>query len=336
MSLLDTLQRPLQDLRISVTDRCNFRCSYCMPAHIFGESYQFLPHPQLLTYEEIARFARISVAQGVRKLRLTGGEPLVRQDLHQLIALLAPIEGVDDIAMTTNGFLLARYAPALADAGLKRVTVSLDSLDNDVFRAMNGGKADVAPVLEGIQAAVKAGMTPLKINAVVKKGVNDHTLVDLARFCKDNGYTLRLIEFMDVGTRNQWRMEHVVTAQAMIEAIDSVMPLERLPADYYGEVAYRYRYQDGAGEIGVIASVSQPFCGTCTRLRLSPDGQLFTCLFATKGTSVREMLRDGSSDEAITQALGRVWRKRTDRYSETRTPAEAENTKKIEMYYIGG
>jgi len=344
MAVTDTRQRPLQDLRISVTDRCNFRCTYCMPAEIFGEAYQFMPHPSLLTFEEIARLAGIAVQLGVRKLRLTGGEPLVRQEVYKLVGMLAPLGG-GDLAMTTNGVLLPKFAVQLAANGLKRVTISLDTLDDDVFRRMNGNKAGVDQVLAGIHAAQQAGLTPIKVNCVVQRGVNDHTLVDLARFCKDNGYTLRFIEYMDVGTRNGWRMDHVVPAEEIIARLDAVLPLEPTEPDYYGEVAYRYRYRDGGGEVGVIASVTRPFCGTCTRLRLSPEGQIYTCLFARKGTSLRDPLRAGATDDQLSDILRQVWGGRADRYSEVRSAEAPEHgdsgvedapRKKIEMYYIGG
>ncbi|MBE2269226.1 MAG: GTP 3',8-cyclase MoaA [Anaerolinea sp.] len=334
-SLIDQFRRPLRDLRISVTDRCNFRCSYCMPADVFHDEFKFLHHDQILRYEEITRLARIAVGLGVVKLRITGGEPLVRRDLDQLIAQLTSISGVEDIAMTTNGFLLEKMAQPLKDAGLARVTISLDSLDNDVFRRMNGDKADVAPVLAGIRAAEQAGLTPIKVNAVVQRGVNDHTMVDLARFCKDNGYVLRFIEFMDVGTRNGWKLDQVVPAKEIIERIDAALPLERVEGNYYGEVAERHRYRDGGGEIGVIASVTQPFCGTCTRLRLSADGRIYTCLFALRGTSLRDPMRAGATDDELATLFAGVWSKRKDRYSEIRTEETAAN-KKIEMNYIGG
>lgn len=345
--ITDTLNRPLRDLRISVTDRCNFRCTYCMPEEIFGDKYHFLPKPQILTFEEITRSARIMVGLGVNKLRITGGEPLLRHDLHLLIEQLAQIEGVDDIAMTTNAYWLPKYAQDLKSAGLHRVTISLDSLDNHAFRNMNGGKADVAQVLDGIRAAEKAGLKPIKINAVVQKGVNDHTLVDMAQFCKDNGYILRFIEYMDVGTRNGWRLDHVVSAKEIIERIGAVFPIEPIDPNYFGEVAERYRYVDGSGEFGVIASVTQPFCGTCTRLRLSPEGQLYTCLFATKGVSLRDPMRAGATDDQLREMIIDIWRKRDDRYSEIRGAntridvddipvSDVRDEKRIEMYYIGG
>ena len=275
----DTFKRPLRDLRISVTDRCNFRCTYCMPAEVFGEGYKFLPREALLSFEEIERLARVIVRLGAVKLRMTGGEPLVRQDIEQLVAMLAPIEGVDDFAMTTNAYFLPQKAQALKEAGLRRVTVSLDSLDDDVFQRMNGKRSNVQKVLAGIDAADKAGLGPIKINAVVQKGVNDHTIVDLARYCKDRGYIVRFIEYMDVGTMNGWRMDDVVPAAEIVAMIDAEMPLEPVGRNYRGEVAKRYRYRDGAGEIGLITSVTQPFCGACTRMRLSPEGQIFSCLF---------------------------------------------------------
>ncbi len=332
---VDQFKRPLRDLRISVTDRCNFRCAYCMPADVYHEKFEFTPHEQILRYEEITRLARIAVGLGVVKLRITGGEPLVRRDIVALVEQLAHIDGVEDVAMTTNGSLLEAVAQPLKDAGLARITVSLDSLDNDVFLKMNGGKADVAPVLAGIRAAERAGMTPIKINAVVQRGVNDHTIVDLARFCKDHGYILRFIEFMDVGTRNGWKLDQVVPAKEIIQRIDAELPLEPVESNYFGEVAERHRYRDGGGEIGVIASVTQPFCGTCTRLRLSADGSIYTCLFALRGVSLRDPMRAGATDEELSAILAGVWKKRTDRYSEMRTEQTAAD-KKVEMYYIGG
>jgi cyclic pyranopterin phosphate synthase len=335
MQPTDQLGRPMHDLRISVTDHCNFRCTYCMPAAVFHEKYAFLPTAKLLTFDEIARLARIGTGLGVRKLRLTGGEPLVRPGVERLVSLLAAIDGVDDIAMTTNAYYLSRLAPALRAAGLRRLTISLDTLDDAVFFAMNGGRAHVADVLAGIAAAEAAGFAPIKINAVVQRGVNEHTLVDLARFARERGHILRLIEYMDVGTRNGWNAEHVVPAREIAARIDAVFPLEPMPRTYASEVALRYRYRDGGGEIGLIASVTMPFCGACARLRLSADGQVYTCLFAQTGTSLRDPMRAGADDAALTALLAGVWRARTDRYSEIRSEATAA-AKKIEMYYIGG
>ncbi len=335
-TLADALGRPLRDLRISVTDRCNFRCTYCMPAEIFGERYQFLPRGELLTFEEIARLVRLFARLGVHKVRLTGGEPLVRQQIERLVEQIAAVEGIDDIALTTNGFLLPQKAEALRAAGLGRVTVSLDSLDDAVFRRMNGDRAEVAQVLAGIDAAHAAGFAPIKINAVVQRGVNDHTLVDLARFGKENGHIVRFIEFMDVGTLNGWAMEHVVPAAEIIRRIDAVLPLELVPPNYPGEVARRYRFRDGSGEIGVIASVTQPFCGACTRLRLSPEGSLFTCLFAAVGTDLRAPLRAGASDDELAAIVRGLWRHRADRYSEIRSSLTEPREQKVEMYHIGG
>ncbi len=332
--ILDKFKRPLRDLRISVTDRCNFRCPYCMPADVFGEKYQFLKRAQVLTFEEITRLTRIIVKLGAIKVRLTGGEPLVRQDLPVLVRQLATLEGVEDIAMTTNGVLLPEHAQTLKEAGLARVTVSLDSLDNAIFRRMNGDKADVDTVLQGIKSAENAGLTPIKINAVVQRGINDDTLIDLVRFCKDNGYTLRLIEYMDVGNKNGWKLEDVVPAKEMIEQIHAVLPLEPMARAYNSETALRYRYLDGAGELGVIASVTKPFCGDCSRMRLSPEGFIYTCLFATSGTDLKTPLRDGASDDDIEAIIRNTWGKRIDRYSEIRTSESPKD--KIEMYYIGG
>lgn len=334
--LTDQLKRPLRDLRISVTDRCNFRCAYCMPEEIFGDRYQFLPKRQLLTFEEITRLARLLVGLGVVKLRLTGGEPLVRQQLETLVAQLSQIDGADDLAMTTNGYFLPEKALLLKEAGLQRVTVSLDSLDETVFRRMNGNKASVEKVLQGIAAADQVGLTPIKINCVVQRGVNDHTLLDLARYCKEHGYILRFIEFMDVGTRNGWKLDQVVPAQEIVTAIDAIMPLVQVESNYHGEVALRYQYRDGGGEIGFINSVTQPFCGTCTRLRLSPDGNLFTCLFGTQGLNLRDPMRAGASDDDLIQMLSQLWRRRTDRYSEIRASLTEPVERKVEMYHIGG
>jgi len=333
-ALLDTRSRPLRDLRISVTDRCNFRCTYCMPKDVFGKDYQFLEHAALLTFEEITRLARVFKAHGVEKIRLTGGEPLIRRNVERLIEMLAGIGGLE-LTLTTNGSLLARKAQALKDAGLDRVTVSLDSLDDAIFQSMNDVKFPVAKVLEGIDAAARAGLTPLKVNVVVKRGVNDHSIVDMARHFKGSGHIVRFIEFMDVGATNGWRMDDVVPSAEVIRRIDAEMPLEPVGPNYPGEVAQRWRYVDGSGEIGVISSVTQAFCSSCTRARLSTEGKLYTCLFANAGFDLRALVRDGASDEAIADAIAGVWGARADRYSEIRT-AETARGKKIEMSYIGG
>jgi cyclic pyranopterin phosphate synthase len=330
----DRLGRPLRDLRISVTDRCNFRCPYCMPEEVFHGTYAFLPKAEILTFEEIERIARAAVALGVRKLRLTGGEPLLRADLPRLVLMLARIDGVEDLSLTTNGFLLAGYAPALADAGLKRVTVSLDSLDEEVFKTMSGRRAGLAPVLAGIEAAERAGLRPLKVNCVVKRGVNDSGVVDLARRFRGTGHIVRFIEYMDVGTLNGWRMDDVVPMREIVARIGAEFPLEPVDPNYPGETANRYRYRDGQGEIGIIASVTEPFCGGCTRARLSCDGRIYTCLFAAKGTDVRGPLRAGASERDLRELLGSIWRARTDRYSEERTSHTRGD--KVEMYHIGG
>ena len=334
----DTFGRPVRDLRVSVTDRCNFRCPYCMPAEIYGEKYEFLPRAELLSFEEIARLARIFVQLGVNKLRLTGGEPLVRNGVERLIALLAPIEGVQDLTLTTNGYLLGQQAEALKGAGLQRITVSLDSMDDDVFKAMNGRNFGVTRVMEGIEAAERAGLSPIKINAVVQRGVNDHTIFDLARHFKGTGHIVRFIEYMDVGNLNGWKLDQVVPAREIFDSINAEMPLEPAEANYRGEVARRYRYLDGAGEIGIIASVTQPFCGDCTRARLSTDGKLFTCLFAGKGTDLRGPMREGAGDDDLRDLIAGVWGRREDRYSELRTQLTRQENppKKVEMYQIGG
>ncbi len=326
----------MRDLRISVTDRCNFRCPYCMPQEVFGEAYRFLPKAEILTFEEIERLARVAISLGVGKLRITGGEPLLRADLPRLIARLAALPGACDISLTTNGSLLAGFARALRDAGLPRVTVSLDSLDPEVFKAMSGRRADVAPVLEGIRAAEEAGLAPIKINCVVRRGVNDHTLVDLARRFRGTGHIVRFIEFMDVGTLNGWRMDEVVPAREIVATVGAEFPLEPLDANYPGEVAERWRYRDGLGEIGVIASVTQPFCRGCTRARLSPEGRLVTCLFATDGLDLRGPMRAGASDADLAGLMGGAWGGRTDRYSELRTAGTPRREGKIEMFRIGG
>jgi len=333
--LTDTLRRPLHDLRISVTDRCNFRCTYCMPKEVFGRGFEFLARSEILTFEETTRLARIFVANGVRKLRITGGEPLVRKDVEQLIAMLAGIEGLEDLTVTTNGSLLKRKARALKQAGLKRITVSLDSLDNGVFKSMNDVDFPVERVLEGIEAAEQAGLSPVKVNMVVKRGINDHTVLQMARYFRERGQILRFIEFMDVGNANGWRLDDVVPAGEIIARINAEMPLEPAYPNYRGEVARRYRYKDGSGEIGVIASVTQPFCGDCTRARLSADGRLYTCLFATKGHDLRAILRGGRTDAQIAESLRSLWGRRDDRYSELRSSATPD-LPKVEMSRIGG
>lgn len=335
MALYDTLDRPLRDLRISVTDRCNFRCTYCMPKEVFGPDYAFLKRSELLTYEEITRVARVFVRLGVEKIRLTGGEPLVRRDLPELVHQLSQIEGLKDLTLTTNGSLLRQQAKALKDAGLKRITVSLDSLDNEVFQRMNDVGVPVERVLDGIAAAEEAGLHPIKVNAVVERGVNDHGIVDLARYFKGTGKILRFIEFMDVGTTNGWKMDRVVPAKEIVERIHAELPIEPATPNYRGEVAKRWRYVDGTGEIGVISSITQPFCGDCTRMRLSPEGELFTCLFGARGFDIRSLLRSGASDAELEEAIGKVWRRRTDRYSEIRTEATVP-IERVEMSHIGG
>lgn len=335
--LLDRFKRPLRDLRVSVTDRCNFRCTYCMPAEIFGEAYQFLPKTEVLTFEEMTRLVRIIVRLGAVKVRITGGEPLVRQDIEKLVEMLRQVEGVDDLTLTTNGFFLPQKALALKAAGLDRITVSLDSLDEAVFRQMNGNRSSVQKVLDGIAAAEAAGLWPIKINAVVQRGVNDHTIVDLARWARDKGYILRFIEYMDVGNRNGWRMDQVVSGQEIAERIHAALPLEPLDRSYKSEVAMRFRYQDGGGEIGLITSVTQPFCGACSRMRLSPEGQIVTCLFATHGTDLRGPLRAGASDADLEAIIRQTWGDRIDRYSELRFhETDHPRDPKVEMYHIGG
>ncbi len=330
----DTLGRALHDLRISVTDRCNFRCVYCMPKDVFGRDYPFLAHSDLLTFEEIARVARAFAGHGVAKIRLTGGEPLLRKDIERLVEMLAGI-GDLDLTLTTNGAVLAKKAAALAAAGLKRITVSLDSLDDATFRAMNDVDFPVARVLEGIDAAAAAGLAPIKINMVVKRGANEDSIVPMARHFRGSGHIVRFIEYMDVGATNGWRMDDVVPAAEIVRMIDADMPLESLDPNYAGEVAERWRYRDGSGEIGVIASVTQAFCRDCTRARLSTDGRLYTCLFADSGFDLRTLLRGGASDADLAAAIAAVWRQRGDRYSEIRTANTARNPK-IEMSYIGG
>jgi len=335
MILTDALNRPLRDVRISVTDRCNFRCIYCMPKEVFGPDYSFLPRAQILTFEEIARLARIFIGHGVQKIRLTGGEPLVRRDLHLLVAMLAGISTELDLTLTTNGSLLARQARLLKDAGVKRVTVSLDSLDNKIFKAMNDVDFPVERVLEGMDEAARVGLGPIKVNMVVKRGVNESSILPMARFFHEKGYILRFIEYMDVGHTNGWRMDDVVSANEIIQMVNAEMPLEPLNPNYQGEVAGRWRYKDGSGEIGVVASVTQPFCRDCNRARLSAEGDLYTCLFTVEGFHLRDLLRGGATDDEVSQAIAKTWNKRSDRYSELRS----ENTTslpKVEMSHIGG
>ena len=336
MPPVDKLGRPVRDLRISVTDRCNFRCPYCMPKEVFGRDFAFLERAELLTFEEIARLARLFVLSGVRKVRLTGGEPLLRRDIEKLVEQLAAIDGLDDIALTTNGSLLTREkARALKSAGLSRITISLDSLDDAVFRAMNDVDFPVARVLEAIDEAFAAGLTPLKIDVMVKRGVNADGIVDIARRFRGTGAIVRFIEYMDVGNTNGWRIDDVVSGREIVETLSREWPLIPADGNYFGEVAERWLYADGAGEIGVITSVTQPFCGSCTRARLSANGQLYLCLFATHGHDLRGLVRGGASDDAIAEHIANLWRGREDRYSEVRS----ENTsglRKVEMSHIGG
>jgi cyclic pyranopterin phosphate synthase len=331
----DRLGRPVRDLRISVTDRCNFRCTYCMPREVYGQAFRFLPQGELLTFEEIARLARVFVSLGVRKIRLTGGEPLLRRDVEALVAMLAGLDGLADLTLTTNGSLLARKAAALAAAGLRRVTVSLDSLDDETFARLNDVDFPVARVLEGIEAAQRAGLAPIKINMVVRRGQNEASILPMARFAREHGYTLRVIEYMDVGHTNGWELGEVLPAAEVVARIHAELPLEPLPAGYPGEVASRWRYRDGAGEIGVIGSVTQPFCSTCTRARLTAEGLLYTCLFGTRGTDVRGPLRSGADDASLLGLVLGVWAARGDRYSEIRSHATL-SLPKVEMSRIGG
>ena len=330
----DARARPLRDLRISVTDRCNFRCVYCMPKDVFGRDYPFLAHSDLLSFEEITRVARLFVAKGVTKIRLTGGEPLLRKNVERLIEMLSRIDGID-LTLTTNGALLARKARALADAGLKRITVSLDALDDATFRKMNDVDFPVAQVLDGIDAAAAAGLTPIKINMVVKRGANEHSIVPMARRFRGTGHIVRFIEFMDVGATNGWRMDDVVPASEIVSRIDAELPLVGADRNYTGEVAERWAYCDGSGEVGVIASVTRAFCRDCTRARLSTDGRLYSCLFATSGHDLRNLLRSGCTDADLAAVVAAIWRRRDDRYSEIRTE-NTERRPRIEMSYIGG
>ena len=331
----DMRARPLHDLRISVTDRCNFRCVYCMPREVFGRDYAFLPRAELLSFEEITRLAGIFTGLGVEKVRLTGGEPLVRRELPTLVRMLAALPGVRDLTLTTNGVLLPLHAPALAEAGLHRVTVSLDADDDATFARMNDAHAPVAAVRAGIEAAEAAGLGPIKVNMVVKRGWNEHAILPMARRFRGTGRILRFIEFMDVGHSNGWRLDEVVTADEILAVVSAEFPLEPMPPTHPGEVATRYRYANGGGEIGVIASVSRPFCGACSRARISADGQLYTCLFATRGHDLRALVRGGASDAEIEADLRAVWGAREDRYSEIRSAATV-SLPKVEMSYIGG
>jgi cyclic pyranopterin phosphate synthase len=331
----DTRGRPLHDLRISVTDRCNFRCVYCMPRAVFGRDHAFLPRAELLTFEEIARLVRIFTRLGVEKVRLTGGEPLVRRELATLVGMLSAIPGVTDLTLTTNGVLLPDHVLALKEAGLHRVTVSLDADDDPTFMRMNDAGVPVSRVLAGIEAAEAAGLGPIKLNMVVKRGWNEHALLPMARRFRGTGRILRFIEYMDVGHSNGWRLDEVITADEILSTIAAEFPLEPMAPTKPGEVAERYRYADGAGEIGIIASVSRPFCGDCNRARLSADGQLYTCLFATSGHDLRALVRGGASDADLDAALRRIWAARDDRYSEQRS-ADTVDLPKVEMSYIGG
>ncbi|MDD9267082.1 GTP 3',8-cyclase MoaA [Paenibacillus sp. GCM10023248] len=332
--MTDTLHRPLRDLRISVTDRCNFRCRYCMPEEVFGPNFQFLPQEKLLSLQELERLTRIFVSLGVEKIRITGGEPLLNKNIADIISRVRHIEGVKDIAVTTNGSLLKHKAKELREAGLERITVSLDSLDDERFGVMNGRGYSAKSVLEGIDAAASAGLS-VKVNMVVQKGVNDQDIVPMAKYFREHGHILRFIEFMDVGNTNGWNLQRVVPSQQIIEIIHKVMPLEPIESNYVGEVATRYRYQGSQDEIGFISSVTQAFCSTCTRARLSAEGHLYTCLFASDKTDLLSVIREGASDDAVRSLIAQVWRTRQDRYSETRLEQTFPKPK-VEMSHIGG
>jgi len=342
--LLDLRRRPMHDLRISVTDRCNFRCTYCMPREVFGADYEFMPHASLLSFEEIARVAGIAVGLGVRKIRLTGGEPLLRKHLENLVEMLAPLrtpsgEAVQ-LTLTTNGTLLAKKAKVLKEAGLQRVTVSLDALDDAMFERMSDSKVSVATVLEGIEEAARVGLSPVKVNMVVRKGLNDGQILPMVRHFRNSGHILRFIEYMDVGSTNGWNLAEVLTGQQILDVINAEYPLEPIGAQYRGEVASRWRYKDGGGEIGLITSVSRPFCGDCTRARLSPEGRIFLCLFADTGYDLRSLLRSGADDDRIRDRLAAIWHGRDDHYSEIRgkhtDQSQLSRRDKVEMSYIGG
>jgi cyclic pyranopterin phosphate synthase len=333
----DRLGRPLHDLRISVMDRCNFRCPYCMPRETFHENYRFLKATERLSFEEITRLARLFVRLGVKKVRLTGGEPLLRPNLSELVGELTALDGVEDVALTTNAVLLAQHAAELKANGLSRITVSLDTLDPEIFRRMSGGFAERDRVLEGIRAAADAGLTPIKINAVVERGLNDHTVLDLVEHFRGTGIIVRFIEYMDVGNRNHWSLDRVVPSRELVERIGARWPVHAVEENYHGEVAERYAFDDGAGEIGFISSITNPFCGSCTRARLSSEGIFYTCLFAKSGTDLREPLRSGASDDELLSLIAATWSQRSDRYSEMRAQLSTEQPlRKIEMYYIGG
>nr|WP_046180828.1 GTP 3',8-cyclase MoaA [Domibacillus tundrae] len=335
LNITDTLQRPLRDLRISVTDRCNFRCTYCMPKEIFGDDYAFMPKNELLSFEEMTRLAKLFVGFGVKKVRLTGGEPLLRRDLPDLIGMLTAIDGLEDIGLTTNALLLKQHGQALYEAGLRRLNVSLDSLSNETFGKMNGRGIGPERILENIEYAKSLGFE-VKVNMVVQKGVNDHDVVPMAAYFKERGVTLRFIEFMDVGTDNGWSFKQVVTKKEILARLQETEQLEPVDADYFGEVAGRYRYKDADAEIGFITSVSESFCSSCTRARLSSEGKFYTCLFATDGFDLRSLIRSGASDTQLAEAIRNVWEKRGDRYSDERTEQTAKKRKKINMSYIGG
>lgn len=334
--IYDQLKRPLRDLRISVTDRCNFRCSYCMPAEIFGPDFAFLPHDDILSFEEVTRLVKIFVSFGVKKIRITGGEPLMRRDLPVLVRMIRDVDGVEDIAMTTNGSLLKQYARPLKEAGLDRVSVSLDSLDEERFFAMNGRRGKVKTVLAGIEAAAEAGLQ-VKVNMVVQQGKNTADILPMAQYFKDKKHILRFIEYMDVGSSNGWRLDEVVSKQAIVDELSKKMPVKLIAPNYQGEVASRFAYEDGDGEVGVISSVTDSFCGNCSRARISAEGKMYTCLFATEGTDLRSLLRSEASDDDVARKIASIWQQRTDRYSEERTAQTARHRKgRIEMSHIGG
>jgi GTP 3',8-cyclase len=332
----DLLGRSLRDVRISVIDRCNFRCKYCMPEDTFNQKYPFLKRNDMLSFQEIIRLVHVFAEFGVRKVRITGGEPLLRKSLPSLIKEISKVPGIDDLGMISNGYYLPRYAKELKASGLQRITLSLDSLDEKVFHFMNGGKSTLDKVLKGLEVAEKAGFKTIKINAVIQRNVNDHNILDLAKYFKGTGHILRFIEYMDVGTLNKWKENDVLTGEEILQKIDLVYPLEPLPPNYLGEVATRYRYKDGSGEIAVISSVSKPFCSSCTRIRLSADGKLFTCLFAKEGLDMKKYLRSGISDKELLEKLSQVWEGRQDQYSQERSLSQKNSNQKVEMYHIGG